>query len=66
MKIPDQVPEPVLSDPTKKKIKKAAPTPTYQPSCEEIKLGARAFASMPFAIMKGKNLPLNLEGTQYD
>jgi len=66
MKIPDQVIEAAQPEPSKKKVKKTAPAPAYQPSCEEIKLGARAFASMPFAIMKGKNLPLNLEGIYYD
>ena len=33
----------------------------YLPSSEEIKLGARAFASMPFSILKKKNPILNVE-----
>lgn len=33
----------------------------YLPSAEEIKLGARAFASMPFSILKKKNPLLNVD-----
>jgi hypothetical protein len=33
----------------------------YLPSSEEIKLGARAFASMPFSILKKKNPILSVE-----
>lgn len=39
---------------------------SYQPSCEEIKLSARAFASMPFSIFQKKNPIINLEGVYYD
>jgi len=34
----------------------------YQPTVEEIKLGARALASMPFSILRVQNAVLNLEG----
>ena len=33
----------------------------YLPSSEEIKLGARAFASMPFSILKKKNPLLTVD-----
>jgi len=36
----------------------------YLPSAEEIKLGARAFASMPFSILKKKN-PILMVDAQY-
>lgn len=40
----------------------SAASTNYLPSAEEIKLAARAFASMPFQTLKRKNPILNLEG----
>lgn len=68
MRIPDQMPETAAPDQAnqKKAAKKMASNNSYQPSCEEIKLSARAFASMPFSIFQKKNPIINLEGVYYD
>jgi hypothetical protein len=52
MKIPDQNQEP--ADGKNQRVQ-------YVPNIEEIKLAARAFASMPFKIFKDKNPIVNLE-----
>lgn len=38
----------------------------YMPTVEEIKLGARALASMPFSILENKNPILECAGEQLD
>ena len=68
MRIPDQMPEAAAPEQAnqKKATKKPAVNNNYPPSCEEIKLSARAFASMPFSIFQKKNPIINLEGMYYD